>query len=55
LQAREALTKEDAKRIVEERGLSHMKLGLTDIDDARSREKFLLILEKGMGFCDVRA
>jgi glutamine synthetase len=54
----DARTKEDAKRIVEKRGLSHVKLGLTDIDGVMrgkyvSREKFLLILEKGMGFSDV--
>jgi glutamine synthetase len=56
--ARQVRTKEDAKCIVEERGLSHVKLGLTDIDGIMrgkyvSREKFFSILEKGMSFCDV--
>ena len=58
MDARQVVTKEDARRIVEERGLSHVKLGLTDIDGVMrgkyvSREKFYSILEKGMSFCDV--
>ena len=58
MDARQVRTKEDAKCIVEERGLSHVKLGLTDIDGIMrgkyvSREKFFSILEKGMSFCDV--
>jgi len=43
---------------VEERGLSHVKLGVTDIDGILrgkyvSRSKFFSILEKGLAFCDV--
>ena len=58
MDARQVRTKEDAKCIVEERGLSHVKLGVTDIDGIMrgkyvSREKFFSILEKGMSFCDV--
>ncbi len=58
MDARQVRTKEDAKCIVEERGLSHVKLGVTDIDGIMrgkyvSRSKFFSILEKGMSFCDV--
>jgi glutamine synthetase len=58
VEASEVRTKEDAKRIVEERGLSHVKLGVTDIDGILrgkyvSRSKFFSILDKGLAFCDV--
>ncbi|MBV9753828.1 MAG: glutamine synthetase, partial [Hyphomicrobiales bacterium] len=58
MDARQVRTKEDAKHITEERGLSHVKLGLTDIDGIMrgkyvSREKFFSVLEKGLSFCDV--
>jgi glutamine synthetase len=48
----------DARRIVEERGLSHVKVGVFDVDGILrgkylSRTKFLSALEKGFGFCDV--
>jgi len=54
----EVRTAADARRIVEERGLSHVKVGLFDIDGIMrgkymSRQKFLSALEKGFGFCDV--
>jgi len=47
-----------AKAIVEARGLSHVKLGLFDIDGVLrgkylAREKFFRALEGGFGFCDV--
>lgn len=49
---------QDARNIVEEMGLSHVKVGLFDIDGVlrgkyMSREKFFSALEKGFGFCDV--
>ncbi len=48
----------DAKKIVEERGLAHVKVGVVDVDGILrgkyiSRAKFLSALEKGFGFCDV--
>src|SRR5215831_1884161 len=51
-------TAADARKIVEERGLSHVKLGVFDIDGVLrgkylGREKFLSALDNGFGFCDV--
>jgi len=51
-------TVDDARSIVEERGLTHVKVGLFDIDGVMrgkymSREKFLSSLENGFAFCDV--
>jgi glutamine synthetase len=48
----------DAKRIVEERGLTHVKVGVFDIDGIMrgkymARDKFFSALDKGFGFCDV--
>jgi glutamine synthetase len=48
----------DARAIVEERSLSHVKVGVFDIDGIMrgkylSQAKFLSALEKGFGFCDV--
>ncbi len=48
----------DAKKIVEERGLSHVKIGLFDNDGIMrgkymSREKFFSSLDNGFAFCDV--
>ena len=48
----------DARAIVEERDLTHIKVGLFDIDGVMrgkymSREKFLSSLEEGFAFCDV--
>ena len=48
----------DAKQIVEQRGLDHVKVGVFDLDGIlrgkyMSREKFLSALEGGFGFCDV--
>jgi len=55
---RSVRTAEDAKRIVESRGLSHVKVGVFDIDGVlrgkyMSRDKFFSSLEGGFGFCDV--
>jgi glutamine synthetase len=48
----------DAQVIVEQRGLSHVKVGVFDIDGIMrgkymSRAKFISALESGYGFCDV--
>ena len=48
----------DAKKIVNERKLTHIKVGVFDIDGIMrgkymSREKFFGALDKGFGFCDV--
>ena len=48
----------DARAIVEERALSHVKIGVFDVDGIlrgkyMSREKFFSALENGFGFCDV--
>jgi glutamine synthetase len=48
----------DARKIVTERELTHVKLGLFDTDGVLrgkylGREKFFLALENGFGFCDV--
>ncbi len=55
---RDVKTIDDAKKIVEERGLSHVKLGLFDNDGVMrgkyiSREKFFSSLDSGFSFCDV--
>ena len=48
----------DARKIVEERGLTHVKLGLFDVDGILrgkyvSKVKFFSALEGGFSFCDV--
>jgi glutamine synthetase len=48
----------DARAIVEERKLSHVKVGVFDVDGIlrgkyMSRAKFLSALDSGFGFCDV--
>ncbi|MGK0443022.1 MAG: glutamine synthetase, partial [Pseudohongiellaceae bacterium] len=58
LHARDVKTIEDAKHIVEERNLSHVKVGLFDIDGIMrgkymSKEKFFSSLDHGFAFCDV--
>lgn len=58
LTPRDVKTISDAKRIVEERGLSHVKVGLFDIDGIMrgkymSKEKFFSALVSGFAFCDV--
>jgi glutamine synthetase len=51
-------TAADARAIVEERNLSHVKVGVFDVDGIlrgkyMSRDKFLSALDGGFGFCDV--
>lgn len=58
MKARDVKTVEDAKQIVEARGLSHVKVGLFDNDGVMrgkymSREKFISSLNHGFAFCDV--
>jgi glutamine synthetase len=55
---RDVKTAADAKAIVEERGLDHVKVGVTDADGIMrgkymAKTKFFSALEKGFGFCDV--
>jgi len=55
---RDVHTVEQAKAIVTERNLTHVKVGVTDIDGVirgkyMSREKFFSALDNGFGFCDV--
>jgi glutamine synthetase len=54
----EVKTVADAKKIVDERKLTHVKVGVFDIDGIMrgkymSRDKFFGALDKGFGFCDV--
>ena len=58
MQARKVSSAADLKTLIEQRGLSHVKVGVTDADGVlrgkyMKREKFLSALEKGFGFCDV--
>lgn len=58
MKARDVVTPADARRIVEERDINHIKVGVFDIDGVMrgkymSREKFFSALDKGFGFCDV--
>lgn len=58
MQSRQVKTVEDARKIIEERDLSHIKVGVFDADGIlrgkyMSRNKFLSALEGGFGFCDV--
>jgi glutamine synthetase len=58
MQARSVSSAEDARKIVDHRGLKHVKVGVFDIDGVlrgkyMSREKFFAALDKGFGFCDV--
>ncbi len=51
-------TAADARNIVEERGLTHVKVGVFDADGVLrgkyiSKAKFFSALESGFGFCDV--
>ncbi len=55
---REITTAEEAKQLVEELDVSHVKVGVFDIDGVlrgkyMSRSKFLSALDSGFGFCDV--
>ena len=58
LDPRKVHTVEQAKAIVQQRELTHVKVGVADIDGVirgkyMSREKFFSALDKGFGFCDV--
>src|ERR1700754_2083373 len=58
LEPRQVKTLADAKAIVEQRHLTHVKVGVFDIDGIlrgkyMSTAKFLSALESGFGFCDV--
>jgi len=58
MDAREVKTAADARRLVEERQLDRVKVGVFDMDGIlrgkyMSKEKFLSALDGGFGFCDV--
>jgi glutamine synthetase len=58
MDARSVKNTAEARALVEERGLSHVKVGVFDADGIlrgkyMSREKFFSALDKGFGFCDV--
>ena len=58
MDARNVKTATDAKALVEERGLSHVKLGVVDLDGIirgkyLARDKFFGALESGLSFCDI--
>jgi glutamine synthetase len=58
MEPRAVKTADDARAIVQARKLSHVKVGVTDIDGILrgkyiSQAKFLSALESGFGFCDV--
>ncbi len=55
---KDASTIAHIKTLVEQRGLTHIKVGVVDMDGIMrgkymSRDKFFSALEKGFGFCDV--
>jgi len=58
LEPRAVQSVSDAKAIIEERGLTHIKVGLFDVDGVMrgkymSKEKFFSSLDNGFAFCDV--
>lgn len=58
MDARHVKTAADAKALVEQRGLSHVKLGVVDLDGVirgkyLARDKFFAALESGLSFCDI--
>lgn len=58
MQPRQVKSVRDARAIVAERKLKHVKVGVFDVDGVLrgkylSTKKFLSALEKGFGFCDV--
>lgn len=58
LNPRAVKTIEDAKNIINERKLTHVKIGVFDVDGIlrgkyMSKEKFLASLDNGFAFCDV--
>jgi glutamine synthetase len=55
---RQVKTAAEARQLVEERGLHHVKVALTDVDGILrgkylSRDKLFSAFESGFGFCDV--
>ena len=58
MEARKVKTIDDAKNIINERNLSHVKVGVFDVDGILrgkyiSKAKFFSALDNGFGFCDV--
>src|SRR3954466_7299779 len=58
MQPENVRTADDARKIVEERKLEHIKVGVFDNDGVMrgkymGRDKFFSALDKGFGFCDV--
>ena len=58
MQAREVKTTQDALALVEARGLTHVKVAVSDMDGVLrgkyiSKEKFISSLNGGLSFCDV--
>ncbi|RJF80690.1 glutamine synthetase [Oleomonas cavernae] len=58
MQPGEVKSAKDARAIVEARGLTHVKVGVFDVDGIMrgkymSRDKFFSALDSGFGFCDV--
>ena len=58
MQTHDVTTAEDARQIINERGLDYVKVGLFDIDGVlrgkyMAKDKFLSALKDGFGFCDV--
>jgi len=58
MEARQVRTAADARTLIEERELTHVKVGVFDLDGIlrgkyMSAKKFLSALEGGFGFCDV--
>lgn len=58
MESRDVKDIQQARQIVDERGLSHVKIGVIDMDGVMrgkymARDKFFSALESGFGFCDV--
>jgi glutamine synthetase len=58
MDSRQITTAEEARALISDRGLTHIKVGVFDVDGVMrgkymSREKFFAALGKGFGFCDV--
>ena len=58
MSARKVKNAQDARKIVKDRGLEYVKVGVFDADGIMrgkyiSRDKFLSALDSGFGFCDV--
>ena len=58
MEPRKVKTAADARKLVEEYNLSHVKVGVFDLDGIlrgkyMSRDKFFSALDNGFGFCDV--